>query len=219
MGKGVFRMLVSSLIKSALAFGLLGSAVAGAAAPVMLFDGSTLGRDASGTFGTNSGALGRYSFAAPTTISSFSTLLALSSASMLTFRIYDSTTGAALYTSTAKAFAADVTPTVAGATFKRSDAFSFTFNVGTIYAVGAVSSSAPLVIGSLSTKTENGISALLGNQNVDNNVFSTNSFCCAVAAQFFGTVPEPMTWSMMIIGFGVVGAAARRQHRATVTYS
>ena len=176
----------------------------------MIFDGSTLVRDASGGFAANSGALGRYSFAAPTTISSFSTLLALSNASMLTFRIYDSTTGVALYTSVAKAFAADATPTVAGATFKQSDGLSFTFNVGTIYAVGASSSSAPLAIGSFSTKTENGISALLGNQNVNNGVFNTGSNCCAVAAQFFGTVPEPMTWSMMIIGFGIVGTAARR---------
>lgn len=217
MGKELFMFV--ALSKSALTIGLLGAAVASTATPVMIFDGSTLVRDASGNFGTDSGALGRYSFAAPTTISSFSTLLALSSESTLTFRIYDSTTGAALYTSAAKAFAADATPTVEGATFKHSDAFSFTFNVGTIYAVGAVSSSAPLVIGSFSTKTENGISALLGNQNVMNNAFSTSSACCAVAAQFFGTVPEPMTWSMMIIGFGIVGTAARRQYRATVSHS
>ncbi|RIK47675.1 MAG: hypothetical protein DCC57_14050, partial [Chloroflexi bacterium] len=33
------------------------------------------------------------------------------------------------------------------------------------------------------------------------------------------TVPEPATWAMMILGFGVIGAAIRRQRRQTVRYS
>lgn len=32
-------------------------------------------------------------------------------------------------------------------------------------------------------------------------------------------VPEPATWAMMIIGFGLVGGAMRRRHSLTVTYA
>lgn len=32
-------------------------------------------------------------------------------------------------------------------------------------------------------------------------------------------IPEPATWAMMIGGFGVIGAAARRRSRAQVTYA
>lgn len=32
-------------------------------------------------------------------------------------------------------------------------------------------------------------------------------------------VPEPATWAMMIGGFGMLGAAARRRSRATITYA
>lgn len=34
-----------------------------------------------------------------------------------------------------------------------------------------------------------------------------------------GAVPEPATWAMMIVGFGFVGAAMRRQPRVKVTYA
>jgi len=34
-----------------------------------------------------------------------------------------------------------------------------------------------------------------------------------------GAVPEPATWAMMIVGFGLVGSAMRRRQRQTVRYS
>lgn len=206
-------------MKLALLASALAIAVAAPASAAIIFDGSTLGRDASGVFGVNGGAFGRYTVAAPTTISSFATLNALAAPSNLTFRIYDSTTGALLYTSTAKAFAADAGATVAAGTFKKSDVFSFTFVPGTIYAVGAISDDAgTLQIGSLGTKTEGGISALLGNQNVFGGSFSTATFCCSVAAQFYTGettgVPEPMSWALMLTGFAMVGGVARRRAAA-----
>lgn len=191
-------------------------AVTAPAAATMIFDGSILSRGASSFFGANAGAFGRYTVASTTTISSFLTLDALGSAANLTFRIYDSTTGALLFTSAAKAFAADASATVADGTFKKSDPLSFTFVPGTTYAVGAVTDNAStLKIGSFATKTEGGVSALLGNQNVFAGVFGTGRACCSIAAQFFtgeaGAVPEPMTWSLLVAGFAMVGVAARRR--------
>ena len=186
------------------------------AGATMIFDGSTLSRDASVFLGVNGGSFGRYTFSSATTISSFSTLDALGSAANLSFRIYNSTTGASLYTSAPKAFAADASATIAAGSFKKSDLFSFTFVPGTTYAAGAVSDNGnTLQIGSLSTKTEGGVSLLHGNQNVTGGSFSPQTNCCGVAAQFFtgetGGVPEPMTWSLLVAGFAMVGVAARRR--------
>ena len=99
---------------------LAATAPAGA---TMIFDGSTLSRDASVSLGVNGGVFGRYTFSSATTISSFSTLDALGSAANLTFRIYNSTTGASLYTSAPKAFAADASATIAAGSFKKSTSF------------------------------------------------------------------------------------------------
>jgi hypothetical protein len=55
-----------------------------------------------------------------------------------------------------------------------------------------------------------------------------NSLCCGAAVKLdgapaltIGAVPEPATWSMMILGFGLVGFALRRRTnvRTTVTYA
>jgi len=34
-----------------------------------------------------------------------------------------------------------------------------------------------------------------------------------------GAVPEPATWAMIIVGFGMIGAAARRRPKVSVTYA
>lgn len=34
-----------------------------------------------------------------------------------------------------------------------------------------------------------------------------------------GAVPEPATWGMMILGFGMAGASMRRRRRTTITYA
>lgn len=34
-----------------------------------------------------------------------------------------------------------------------------------------------------------------------------------------GSVPEPATWAMMLVGLGVIGAAARRRHNITIAYA
>lgn len=33
-----------------------------------------------------------------------------------------------------------------------------------------------------------------------------------------GSVPEPATWAMMLLGFGIVGAGLRRKHRVSVSF-
>lgn len=37
-------------------------------------------------------------------------------------------------------------------------------------------------------------------------------------AQQFAAVPEPATWAMMVLGFGLVGGAMRRRHKANVRF-
>ena len=42
----------------------------------------------------------------------------------------------------------------------------------------------------------------------------------AVTPPPVSAVPEPATWAMMIVGFGMVGGAARyRRHKTTTTYA
>jgi hypothetical protein len=40
-----------------------------------------------------------------------------------------------------------------------------------------------------------------------------------VLANPLAAVPEPATWAMMIVGFGLVGAGMRRRARVTITYA
>ncbi len=73
-----------------------------------------------------------------------------------------------------------------------------------------------------------GFNGLIGTENSVTYIFRTNA--TAFTAGTFGvldgsslqgitfapTVPEPASWAMMIGGFGLLGAAARRSRRATV---
>jgi hypothetical protein len=53
------------------------------------------------------------------------------------------------------------------------------------------------------------------------NFFDTRESTFANYALFTvsAAVPEPATWAMMIGGFGMLGAAARRRARSSVTYA
>lgn len=46
----------------------------------------------------------------------------------------------------------------------------------------------------------------------------STGFVTASASAATAAVPEPATWAMMIGGFGVIGAAARRRRRMTVSF-
>ena len=43
--------------------------------------------------------------------------------------------------------------------------------------------------------------------------YTANGFAIAAPADATGAIPEPASWAMMIAGFGLVGAATRRQAR------
>jgi hypothetical protein len=45
------------------------------------------------------------------------------------------------------------------------------------------------------------------------------AFALSDGKELVGGVPEPSTWAMMIGGFGMLGAAARRRTRSSVTYA
>jgi hypothetical protein len=51
----------------------------------------------------------------------------------------------------------------------------------------------------------------------DNNQASGNDYGLDLIS--VTAVPEPATWAMMVGGFGVIGAAARRRARASVTFA
>lgn len=49
--------------------------------------------------------------------------------------------------------------------------------------------------------------------------FSSNQDAFEVANFRINAVPEPSTWALMILGFGLIGASMRRKQRQTVRYS
>ncbi len=64
---------------------------------------------------------------------------------------------------------------------------------------------------SLQSVGGSGITSLV----ITNGTEGTDSWIFGVSELTFGAVPEPATWSLMIVGFGAVGATMRR--RQTVT--
>lgn len=52
-----------------------------------------------------------------------------------------------------------------------------------------------------------------------NSLKGGNNEGVLIDAVSVGAVPEPATWAMMILGFGVVGGAMRRRTRQTVSYA
>lgn len=53
--------------------------------------------------------------------------------------------------------------------------------------------------------------------NVRYIVLSSSQFAFESDDWAFGVVPEPATWAMLILGFGLIGASLRRRQGATVT--
>ncbi|WP_439533696.1 PEPxxWA-CTERM sorting domain-containing protein [Polymorphobacter sp.] len=62
------------------------------------------------------------------------------------------------------------------------------------------------------------LTAIQPPSNFDANGYSS-PFTASVAGSFAGEVPEPATWGMLMMGFGLVGSVMRRRQRgmATVT--
>ncbi len=163
--------------------------------------------------GIGSAPVGRITVSSSQTISRFGVDVDLNGASNVKFLIFDSSSGSLLYSSAAKAFADT------GAGYKFSDAFSFTFNVGTTYGLTAVSDTGGAYNVDFTANTIGAFSFLTGNQNNNgfaNPVLDTSQNCCDVwtaldTDRITAGVPEPSTWAMMLIGFAGLGLASWRR--------
>jgi hypothetical protein len=177
-----------------------------------------------GSFNTNrsvgSAPLGRLTVDAAVTITQIGILADLNGDSDMQFLIFDADTGANLFTSTIQSFIDD------GLAYNWSNALSFTFNPGTVYAVGATSSTGGQYAVDQVANEVGDFNFLTGNQNA-NGPFGASGInltlnCCDVATAFrtsmAGAVPEPGTWLLMILGFGAIGASMRRSKKPQVTF-
>jgi PEP-CTERM motif len=60
------------------------------------------------------------------------------------------------------------------------------------------------------------IASSLGGESNDNSIFwDISNFRLAAA----GAVPEPASWAMMLLGFGIVGSALRRRSSTSVSFA
>jgi len=168
--------------------------------------GFTTHRDA------GSAPVGRLTVSSAQTISGFGIDVDLNGLSELTFLIFDSGNGSVLYQSAAKAF------TDTGAGYKYSDAFSFTFNPGTVYGLAAWSNTGGAYAVDHVANSVGAFQFLTGNQNVNYNSLDTGTNCCDVSTSLVlsggSAVPEPTVWAMMITGFGLAGSMLRRRRLA-----
>lgn len=162
-----------------------------------------------------SAPVGRLTVSSDQTISGFGIDVDLNGDSDLTFLIFNSTTGAVLYQSAATSF------TDTGEGYKYSDPFSFTFTTGITYGLTAWASNGGHYYVDETPNTVGAFSFLTGNQNVTYNTLNTDNYCCDVATSLVvgevtGGVPEPATWTMMILGFGAIGATLRSSRRRMI---
>ena len=200
------KILLANL---AISFGLVSAAQA-----TVLFE--SLPNRTSGFSSVSNGGstvVGRLTVSAARTVGAIGVLNNLQSGGNLKFFIADAGTGAMLYLSGAKAFAAETGQNL-NLTYKVSDGLSFTFMPGTTYAVGSIADrTAYTYADAFQTNTAGGFTSLTGNENVSNYAMptlNTATNCCAVGFELLDAplaVPEPGTLALLgagLLGLGVV---------------
>lgn len=169
--------------------------------------------DAVGDFrtfrGSNNAPVGRLTVSSSQTIEGFGVDVDLDGDTTLDFLIFNSDSGALLYSSGATAF------TDTGAGYKYSNPFSFTFNVGVTYGLTAISAAGGNYFVDVAPNTVDAFNFLTGNQNATGHSLGLVTFCCDVGTSLVvgdgAAVPEPASWALMIGGIGMAGAALRRR--------
>jgi hypothetical protein len=161
--------------------------------------------------------VGRLTVSNAETIGGIGVLNNLENGANLKFFIADATTGAFLYISAPKAFAAETGQNL-NLTYKVSDGLSFTFLPGTTYAVGSIADDVSYTfIDPFQTNTAVGFTSLSGNLTVSGYaapVLDAATNCCSVGFELLDApqaVPEP--GSFIVLAAGVVGLGVARSRR------
>lgn len=169
---------------------LVFAAATAQAAPTVIFESAA----ATGTTsrGAGSGILTRFEVSANTTISNIGIEMDLASAGSIKYFIFNSLSGALLYSSAFQAFADD------GMSFKVSDDLSFELEAGTRYAIGAAADVSNVQnFRNPGALTVGAVSSLGRNQNIigyafDGGLVGTDGRIRLFRADNL-TVPEPGT--------------------------
>lgn len=215
----MFRKLATATV---LAASLASSAFAG-----VVFDTRALQEPECGgvrfctdeTRGSNGNYAAVLSFTSNVTITGLGIWTSVNNPQDIKFLIFDSQfnggTGALLFSQT-KTFGT----TAAG--FIYADPFSFTFQAGRTYDIGILGSTGTLTgRWGINNVSAGGITALSNNANFNNFANPTTGGYAGVVPYIqlvdgsTGAIPEPASWALMIAGFGLVGAVARRRALAT----